>query len=74
MDNLEEFYLCDVCGERMPIPDFVVAFRRDRFSLIKRDTQKRKEKSYDLCKSCYNTLNSCIRNMIIAAKKKQTGR
>ena len=70
MENLEEFYLCDICGKRMPVPDNVVALRRYRYSLLKVDTKTKNEKQYDLCKECYDALNGCIRNMIIKAKKK----
>lgn len=71
MDHVDEFYVCDVCGEPMMTPDSKVFFKRERYFFSKKDPTTKTEKSYDLCRNCYDTLNGYIRNMIIQAKKKK---
>ncbi len=71
MEQVDEFYVCDICGEPMPVPDNKVSFKRSRYFFTKEDPSAKTVKSYDLCKNCYEALNGCIRNMIINSKKKK---
>lgn len=70
---MEEYYVCDICGEQMQVPVSQVSFKRIRYIFNKQDPATKAVRSYDLCKDCYDTLNGCIRNMIIKSKKTRSG-